>query len=512
MGARVTFRCFIGYTVRGVATSECRSGGTWSSPVPECRPNVCAMQPAGIFQGSLSFSRPFVWAIDILYIDGTVHYTCDPGFAMQGEHTRMCVPGPSGRGVLTGETPRCVRVPCPVPQGVRIWRPSVTAPWVGELECPLHEAEGAVRAVCRDGGWDPPLGRCVGARPPCGGAVDANRTFSWQPGSEGAWVPVCTAPLTRRAARAFSCADLATTDVCRPVQCPHPAPGAYFAPGAPTDVAATLEVRCVPGAHIAGAPFTATRQRVACVLGSGQDDVAFLVPRPAPCTPIPWCTLPPVANGAWGLTHVLVGDTVPLSCNPGFINRATVPTTCTAPETLDRALPECDAFRRCAVLPPPIGNGSHPLIILPVGHGVEIGARCNPLYARNGTFACADGVWVFPGTPLCVPAACELDIDHAVADAWAAPGGQTRIACEPGFELVGPDVVTCRANGTWTPTPPACVVASCTIPPFAHGTSPLGKVFVGEVYVVECDDDHEPDTEELECLDTGELEAVPECV
>jgi CUB/sushi domain-containing protein len=105
-----TYSCNTGYTIEGENIRNCQSDGDWSGIIPTCNPVIC---PALTIpeNGNLDTSG--------LIFRSTAIYSCNVGYAINGNSTRLCQ---SDRN-WSGLPPICEPVICPVlsiPDGGRI--------------------------------------------------------------------------------------------------------------------------------------------------------------------------------------------------------------------------------------------------------------------------------------------------------------------------------------------------------------------------------------------------------
>ncbi|PRD32283.1 UNVERIFIED_CONTAM: hig [Trichonephila clavipes] len=59
------------------------------------------------------------------------------------------------------------------------------------------------------------------------------------------------------------------------------------------------------------------------------------------------------------------------------------------------------------------------------------------------------------------PAIDSLDRNRVMAVEGNKMHSQARFACMEGFNLIGPEEITCTASGSWSETPPYCEVIQC---------------------------------------------------
>ncbi|XP_065918054.1 uncharacterized protein [Dysidea avara] len=90
------FRCNEGYERNGPRQRRCRDDGTWSNSVPTCDPVDCQTPGTPSNGDALVITTTF---------GSTVMYSCDSGYALCGDETRMCL----SNAMWSGSVPDCIR-------------------------------------------------------------------------------------------------------------------------------------------------------------------------------------------------------------------------------------------------------------------------------------------------------------------------------------------------------------------------------------------------------------------
>ncbi|XP_056244386.1 inactive serine protease PAMR1 isoform X1 [Seriola aureovittata] len=100
-GARITFRCDLGFELRGFRSAICLSDGTWSAPAPECVPveRVCALPPKPTHGDHFLVYGPN----DVLI---ALQYLCYQPYELSGTSQRTCLPN----NTWSGTPPVCTKV------------------------------------------------------------------------------------------------------------------------------------------------------------------------------------------------------------------------------------------------------------------------------------------------------------------------------------------------------------------------------------------------------------------
>ncbi|CAK8674344.1 unnamed protein product [Clavelina lepadiformis] len=109
-GDRVTYTCDLGYELSGSAESRCTSSGRWSDPPPTCTSLDCLV-PTAPTDGSVSPSSG-----NRVLLDGTITYSCDPGYFMKNQLSRTLKATCLRSGNWNRPTPVCEESRCIVPQ------------------------------------------------------------------------------------------------------------------------------------------------------------------------------------------------------------------------------------------------------------------------------------------------------------------------------------------------------------------------------------------------------------
>ncbi|XP_022793899.1 sushi, von Willebrand factor type A, EGF and pentraxin domain-containing protein 1-like, partial [Stylophora pistillata] len=123
-GARVYYRCNLGYSQVGFPIQRC-ANGQWTKLAFRCQPRSCG-NPGRIKNGKIS-SYVFTY-------NRTVEYSCSPGYTLMGSKTRLC----QANGTWSGTSARCTTVDC---------RP-LTAPSNGEIVEASTSFKGKVKFRC----------------------------------------------------------------------------------------------------------------------------------------------------------------------------------------------------------------------------------------------------------------------------------------------------------------------------------------------------------------------------
>ncbi|XP_070287020.1 sushi, von Willebrand factor type A, EGF and pentraxin domain-containing protein 1 [Myotis yumanensis] len=191
IGPSVVYSCNRGYSLEGSPKAYCTENGTWSHPVPHCKPNPCPV-PFVIPENALLSEKEF-------YVDQNVSIKCREGFLLQGQGVITCNPDET----WTQTSAKCEKISCGPPSHV----PNAIARGVhyqyGDMitySCYSgYMLEGSLRSVCLESGnWtSPPICRAV-CRFPCqnGGICQRPNACSCPDGWMGRLCeePICILP------------------------------------------------------------------------------------------------------------------------------------------------------------------------------------------------------------------------------------------------------------------------------------------------------------------------------
>ncbi|XP_026155176.1 sushi, von Willebrand factor type A, EGF and pentraxin domain-containing protein 1 isoform X2 [Mastacembelus armatus] len=479
--SKVKYECDEGYILNGDSTRICQSAGLWDKPAPRCDIISCD-PPEDISHGFLNGSS--------FNYDDIVEYVCFDGYEIVGDPVLRC----SAQGLWVGTVPQCRPCICALPV-LKFGVVQGQDPSCGDrvhFRCfNGYKLLGPSQAVCEKGGvWSPGIpvcgrGRCSVAPPTVPNAVlqGGSATFpdvviyKCRPGYQPKGYPHLSCGRDGRWGE--------PRVSCEPVSCGKPPP--------------------VPHAQVVGDTFTFPNQvTYRCDDGyvqatqtaslSCQSDATWskhsIRCRPAPCLIPTNISTPNLVITGKDLTPV--GDTITLSCPPGFYVKGP-------------ALAECQLGGSWA---PSTSTASCELVVCekppPVLHGVTEGDNYN--YGDFVIYSClpgfdmkgdsvqtcqGDGTW--SGTqPVCVAQSCGPP--PTVKNAQVQVTGQTYLhnasyVCNTGLQLVGPKTLTCLANGTWSLPAPTCKVGrGCNSPKLMlHGKVQEHSLSTGRAVRFQCD-------------------------
>nr|XP_045229548.1 sushi, von Willebrand factor type A, EGF and pentraxin domain-containing protein 1 [Macaca fascicularis] len=190
-GPNVVYSCNRGYSLEGLSEAHCTENGTWSHPVPLCKPNPCPV-PFVIPENALLSEKEF-------YVDQNVSIKCREGFLLQGQGIITCNPDET----WTQTSAKCEKISCGPPAHVENAIARGVHYQYGDMitySCYSgYMLEGSLRSVCLENGtWtSPPICRAV-CRFPCqnGGICQRPNACSCPEGWMGRLCeePICILP------------------------------------------------------------------------------------------------------------------------------------------------------------------------------------------------------------------------------------------------------------------------------------------------------------------------------
>ncbi|XP_036813763.1 sushi, von Willebrand factor type A, EGF and pentraxin domain-containing protein 1 isoform X2 [Oncorhynchus mykiss] len=538
---QVELSCRAGLLLQGPSVSVCQADGTWSQGSPECRPANCG-RPTSIQNGQVLGS-------DFGY-GHEVWYKCEEGYSLSGGNpTRLC----RGDGLWgEGPAPRCDIIACDPPQDIShgflngssfnyddvveyvcfegyevvgdpVLRCSAQGHWVGTVpEClpclctpPMlkygvvlgrdhacgdrisfhcdegYKILGPSTATCEKGGlWSPGVpvcgrGRCVAAPPTIphavqqgGGATAADTvTYRCRPGYQmkGSYPHVTCGREGRWGEVRIS---------CEPVSCGAPTPVSHAqVVGETFTFGSQIQYRCDEGYELSSQSDSLSCQ------SEGTWSKQSIRCRPVPC-PLP-ANLP---------THVMVtgedltpvGGVVTLSCPTGFILQGPDLAECQLGGSWSPGLSSVSCGLVVCEKPPLLPHG------ITEGDSYSYGDivlyTCLPGFEMKGdSVQTCQGDRTWSGAqPTCVTVSCgpPPSVENAeVQTSDEAYQGNVSYVCNPGLHLVGPQNLTCLANGTWSLPAPTCKVGQgCDIPKeLLNGRVQEENLTTGRAVAFQCD-------------------------
>uniref|UniRef100_H3AD23 Sushi, von Willebrand factor type A, EGF and pentraxin domain containing 1 n=1 Tax=Latimeria chalumnae TaxID=7897 RepID=H3AD23_LATCH len=187
VGSRVEYYCDGGYDLEGEQSAECLGNGSWSHPVPLCRPKACPI-PSGIPENA-------VLSETVFYVGQKVSIKCQKGYRLQGQAVINCGTDQN----WTRTTAKCEKISCGPPRHVANSLLRGAFYQYGDIvtySCYSgYMLEGSTRSVCLENGTWTTLPTCKAVcRFPCknGGVCEGPNSCSCPEGWMG---HLCEEPL-----------------------------------------------------------------------------------------------------------------------------------------------------------------------------------------------------------------------------------------------------------------------------------------------------------------------------
>ncbi|KAF7696296.1 hypothetical protein HF521_006390 [Silurus meridionalis] len=153
-----------------------------------------------------------------------------------------------------------------------------------------------------------------------------------------------------------------------------------------------------------------------------------------------------------------------------------------------------------------------------VSYVCNVGFR---LKGRKSKLLCVNGTWK-PKSAECKLIKCEkLTIPNASLNTGHRRfNTQVNISCQEGYNIKGPNVITCGGQGVWIPAPPTCVKVmpvqvTCPPPAVPNSSGQDGykaEYEVGERAAISCQKGYRLiGSSQITCLEDGQWEELPKC-
>ncbi|XP_043780059.1 C4b-binding protein alpha chain-like [Cervus elaphus] len=483
-GSTIEFSCSEGYILVGSATSHCEiqdKGVDWSDPLPQCIIAKCEPPPA------ISNGRHNGGDEDFYTYGSSVTYSCDPDFSMLGKASISCTVENKTIGVWYPSPPTCKNIVCHPP---RVRNGNILSGFG-----PIYHYKDSILFSCKKGyilngsslircdannKWHPSpptceLNSCIGL-PDIPHAVWDGRDNKlsnqevFEVGTElkyqckFGYRPIPDEPLTLTCQENFTWTPSKGCEyiVCHRPQVPN---GIILSGVGPIyHYKDSILFSCKKGYILNGS------SSIHC----GANDKWH--PSLPTCELNSCIGLPDIPHAVWdGRDNKLsnqevfeVGTELKYQCKFGYRPIPDEPLTLTCQENFTWTPSKgCESI---VCDPPQVPNG---IILSGVGptynYEDSVLFSCEKGYILNGSnlIHCgANDKW-HPSLPTCELITCvkpevengKLSVDK---EKYVASENVT-VQCNPGFSLVGPQIITCSENTTWHPTVPTCHWVNCTI-------------------------------------------------
>ncbi|XP_077904066.1 sushi, von Willebrand factor type A, EGF and pentraxin domain-containing protein 1 isoform X2 [Ictidomys tridecemlineatus] len=159
-GLSIVYTCRRGYSLEGSAEAHCTQHGTWSHPIPHCKPNPCPV-PFVIPENAVLSEKEF-------FVEQNVSIKCREGFLLHGHGIITCNPDET----WTQTNAKCEKISCGPPTHIENAIARGVHYQYGDMitySCfSGYMLVGSLRSVCLENGtWtSPPTCRAV-CRFPC---------------------------------------------------------------------------------------------------------------------------------------------------------------------------------------------------------------------------------------------------------------------------------------------------------------------------------------------------------
>eukprot|EP00117_Sycon_ciliatum_P031628 scpid5507/ scgid24698/ Sushi, von Willebrand factor type A, EGF and pentraxin domain-containing protein 1; CCP module-containing protein 22; Polydom; Selectin-like osteoblast-derived protein; Serologically defined breast cancer antigen NY-BR-38 len=489
----LTFACDSGFYLIGENTTICEADGTWSSSQPTCELVDCK-DPGTPLNGSRTG--------DVFTYPATLVYSCDTGHNISGNGTLSCL----SSTLWSSTIPTCKPVDCQDPgTPVNSTRSGSAFTYQSVLDytCDTgYNLSGVARLTCLSSAqWSSSVPTCQIVS--CG-SIPAPAGSKFRFGVHGMTYLsnvsiACVDGYVLSGQRHATCPASGQWDVdfnntrCNPVSCGVPpllSNGSYAGPMSYTFGDQLMAV-CDPGHVVAGLT------NISCL-----SNKTWSSPSPA-CQPVNCSPLSAPANGSLIGSRFYYPNSVTFLCNLGYFLLASSGTEvldCLEDGTWSAPVPVCTPID-CGPSPtaPPHGSMVSASTRSTVYNSTVLYA-CQPGYnltSSDSTRCLLDGNWSSPA-PVCDIVDCgqphlpsQAKIANTSLGSDSTFNATIMYACESGYELAGPDAVTCLSSGLWS-TPPSCKPVDCgPLSATANGVQ-FGNVTVyGSVVQVKCSNGYE---------------------
>lgn len=557
VGSNIIYKCIQGHKLEGASKLTCQKDGTWDAKAPRCAPIDCG-PPEDISHGFLNSSG--------FHYNEYVQYICFPGYEIHGSPTRQCL----ASGLWSGNAPSCLPCECPKPtvqnakvigddfscghsikircyDGFKLFGHSDLScesigkwssgfPYCGKVSCgppPIipnafingssSTLENAIKYTCltgyvmqgksdlvctEEGKWSKPYPICqlLSCRPP---PIIPNAVITGSAYTFGSVVEyrcedgyIMDGDMVTK-----SCLEdgsWSTEEItCVPRKCKLQSDTVKIK--ADYDINKTVTVICQTGYTLSG-PSTSTCMTDGNWLPPLTDDV---------CSPVSCGQPSAIGHGTVLGTRYSYKDTVLYQCDPGYEIHGPIERVCEANKSWSGVEPQC---KRIFCNPPePVENG------LTQGTSYffedEIHYSCNQGFELHGPshrICHVDKQWR-PPPPTCVSVVCGPY--PSVQNALSIPTGNAYkdnviFICNNGYHLIGPNNITCLADGKWSQPMPQCKETRCEVPiSLENGRIEYENATVGSTVMYHCNSGYSLEGEDhAKCTENGNWsQPVPLC-
>uniref|UniRef100_A0A8K9V7L3 CUB and Sushi multiple domains 2 n=1 Tax=Oncorhynchus mykiss TaxID=8022 RepID=A0A8K9V7L3_ONCMY len=399
----VHFACNTGYVLQGAVKSHCQSNGQWSNTLPKCKIVNCT-EPGHVEDSvrQVTSEGPGRYSFQT-----AVSYHCNPGYYLLGTSTLSC----QGDGTWDRTLPKCLLVLCD--------RPSM--PPYAQISGDRRTVGSVIRFSC------------IGQR-----TVIGNTTRTCQLG--GQWsgsLPHCSGESSGL------CGDPGI-------------PGHGIRLGEDFSVGSVVGFSCEQGYVLRGSSERTCQPNSTWV---GTQPECHVISCGNPGTP----------RNSQILSHdgLVFSRSITYTCRDGYYSNGLLTRHCTVNGTWTGSMPECTVIM--------CGDPGVPANGLRLGseftYNSTVSFQCAPGFTmdadRASTLVCTkDRTW--NGTkPQCKAIVCTAPPpipNGQVVGTDFTWGNSVSYACNQGYQLSLPTMITCQGNGTWIGEKPQCFPVFCGDP------------------------------------------------
>ncbi|CAG5134438.1 unnamed protein product, partial [Candidula unifasciata] len=501
----VSYTCNTGYTLKGEERRQCLANGQWDGSEPTCEIVSCG-HPGILFNGH-------VQQADYTF-NSTVEFSCDEGYRLVGVNSLFCTSDGLWEG---GEFPSCERIFCPelsptITEG-SVSVPVLTVGGIAEYKCNsgFLLIGNASRECLNTGQWSgkEPFCANVFCTPPpaVANAIMEGDKF----GTGDAIFYTCGegyhlyGDFTRVCQPDGSWSNEAPE--CLPVNCPEPDGIDYgWFLGESGVYTARITYECEEGYELVGSH---ERFCQANATWSGSDPECRRVSCGTPPA-IANAVMDQTEN-------LLFTDAVSYSCLEGYTELGLDTTTCLSNRSWSFIDYTCTIISCPSLSPDEIPHGTVNVTSFTYGSDASFYCDEGYLLSGSSqTFCTAQGIWS-ESLPICQIVQCpELTaLTHGqILSVSTTFGSTASFVCNIGYRLTGAEVIECLSTGQWNESQPVCQIVSCFAPPLSipNGqlVSPKPDYVYTDIVSYSCDFGYELNgPNSLTCLETGYFDLPP---
>ncbi|KAI8478628.1 CUB and sushi domain-containing protein 3 [Branchiostoma belcheri] len=400
-GSTVIYSCNEGFRLVGSSYLTCQSNREWNGEMPVCIPITCG-DPGVPYYGDRDG--------DSFNYGNILNFTCNDGYILQGAPIIRC----EQNGLWSNPIPTCTAVDCGDPgtieHGHSVAQAGTTYGVTIEYFCDNgYFIYGSSSIRCQTNGqWD-------GTKPECR-IVDCG-----DPG---------TSPNTNKGGDTTTTFGSTVTYICT---------------SGHTIVSGDTSRTCQADGTWSGSALHCSGSTTTCG-DIGDPPHGRFVPKKSTYNP---------------------NDQITFSCDTGYNLQGSQSLTCQSGGAWSSTRPDC-IIQSCGDPGRP-SNGNYNSTGFT--YSTTVLFSCNPGYMLTGTpskYCTATGEWKPDGSPICMVVNCGdpgIPANGVITGSEFTYGHFVTYTCITGHSLIGQANRTCQANGQWSNSLPACQVVNCGAPP-----------------------------------------------